>query len=1346
MRRLVKIALVVLALIIGLPLFGLVVLLIGANTDPGRGLIARIVADLSHGMATIDGLGGRFPDALHVDRIVVSDAQGIWLTIEQARLDWSPSRLLYGEAKVDTLAAARVAVARLPTTSPASPESGSASPSGGGISLPVGIAIDRLEIERLDLAAPVAGVAASLRIKGGLDLQSSEEGRVTLDGERLDSQGTYRLSGSVSRDKLTGQLTLAEPAHGLVSAVAGLPALGPLSVSASLEGPREAEAVRFTVSAGPLYSDGQGKIDLTGKTLDLDVAATAPAMTPRPDLSWQSVKLGAHLHGSFASPNVKGRLDIVALHAGGGSVEQVAADIHNDNGTVELTASATGLRIPGASPDLFAAAPFDLRAQAALTAPRRPVTFTLSHPLFAVSGEMMTAGALTGSVKMSIPSLAPYAAIAGADVQGRLELMTKVAQQNDGTNIDANGTIALTGGPPALVALIGDHATLALAGDLRGSDVTLDNLAVNGKALDVSAKGATRGGAVDLDWRATLPDLSAVSTTVAGTLSAQGRVSGSPQDLAASARINAAAAIAGLPKENLSVSLEAQGLPAAPSGKIEAAGNLAGSPLQLAAAVQRASDGTFALSLDRLQWKSASGEGKLALAPGAAVPLGHLRLRMAALSDLAPLIGLAVKGSLDAALDTIEQQGKPQLRLHLVGQHLAANSSGIDQLTLDAQIADPLARPTLTATASADGIRQGPISGNARLSASGGLDALGLKLSADLRLPQGSATLLAAANARLPQHDLQISTFEAGYSGQTLRLLAPARLDFANGLAVEGLRLGMAGATVAASGRITPALNFTASVRDVTPALVKPFMPNLNAAGTFALNAELRGTLAAPEGTLRLTGRGLRVMNGAAGGMPAADVNATATLAKDAARIDAHFTAGTAIQLALTGTAPLQPTAPLALRLSGNTDLKVLDPLLTPDGRAARGQAAVELGIAGTIAAPRASGTMRLARGEVQDFVQGFHLTNLTGTLQADGDTIRIVQLNGNAGAGTLSVAGTVGVLQPNLPVSLTITAHNAELLQSDLLSATADADLTLRGNVSGTLTAGGSIHVAKASINVPDGLPQGTAVLNVRRPGTKPAAPAVPGPTIGLALTIDAPSQVFVRGHGLDAEMGGTLKIGGTSAAPTIDGGFDLRHGTFSLAGQTLTFSSGKVAFGGTGVTGKLDPTLDFVAETTANNITATLKITGYADAPKLQLSSSPDLPRDEILGQLLFGQSTQRLSPFQIAAIAQGLASFGGGGGGGGPLASVRGGLGLDRLSVGSGSGGTSGATVEAGKYVANGVYVGARQGTSGGSLAQVQIDLTKHLKLQTTLGTGGTPATGVTPENDPGSSIGLTYGFEY
>lgn len=186
-------------------------------------------------------------------------------------------------------------------------------------------------------------------------------------------------------------------------------------------------------------------------------------------------------------------------------------------------------------------------------------------------------------------------------------------------------------------------------------------------------------------------------------------------------------------------------------------------------------------------------------------------------------------------------------------------------------------------------------------------------------------------------------------------------------------------------------------------------------------------------------------------------------------------------------------------------------------------------------------------------------------------------------------------------------------------------------------------------------------------------------------------------------------------------------------------------MGFEGTGPSGKLDPTLNLIAEKTANDVTATLAVTGYADTPKIQLSSTPDLPQDEILAHLLYGQSVKQLSPFQIAAVARALASRAGIGGD--PIGSLRRGLGLDRLSVGAASGNATGATVEAGKYIASGVYVGTKQGTSGGTKGQVQIDLTKRLKLETTLGTGGgAPATGATPDNDPGSSIGLRYQLEY
>ena len=126
-------------------------------------------------------------------------------------------------------------------------------------------------------------------------------------------------------------------------------------------------------------------------------------------------------------------------------------------------------------------------------------------------------------------------------------------------------------------------------------------------------------------------------------------------------------------------------------------------------------------------------------------------------------------------------------------------------------------------------------------------------------------------------------------------------------------------------------------------------------------------------------------------------------------------------------------------------------------------------------------------------------------------------------------------------------------------------------------------------------------------------------------------------------------------------------------------------------------------------------------------------------MLSQLLFGQSTSSLSPFQAASLAAALASLSGVGGSviSDPLGGVRNALGLDELSLGGGSGAP---TVNAGRYVAPGVYVGAQQSTSGqGTQATVQINLYKGLQLQTSTGTAGAGS-------GASSSVGLTYQFNY
>ena len=114
-------------------------------------------------------------------------------------------------------------------------------------------------------------------------------------------------------------------------------------------------------------------------------------------------------------------------------------------------------------------------------------------------------------------------------------------------------------------------------------------------------------------------------------------------------------------------------------------------------------------------------------------------------------------------------------------------------------------------------------------------------------------------------------------------------------------------------------------------------------------------------------------------------------------------------------------------------------------------------------------------------------------------------------------------------------------------------------------------------------------------------------------------------------------------------------------------------------------------------------------------------------------------------MAEIAAGLATLTGTGGSiGDPLNSVRQGLGLDRLSVANGSNGSP--TLQAGRYIAPGVYLGAQQSASGGGTqATVQVDIAKGLKLQGTAGTSGGSATGAAGQSE-GSGIGLTYQFQY
>jgi translocation and assembly module TamB len=84
----------------------------------------------------------------------------------------------------------------------------------------------------------------------------------------------------------------------------------------------------------------------------------------------------------------------------------------------------------------------------------------------------------------------------------------------------------------------------------------------------------------------------------------------------------------------------------------------------------------------------------------------------------------------------------------------------------------------------------------------------------------------------------------------------------------------------------------------------------------------------------------------------------------------------------------------------------------------------------------------------------------------------------------------------------------------------------------------------------------------------------------IGLTLdvAIKAPQQIFVRGRGLDAELGGELRLTGPLASAVADGNFEMRRGRLDIFTQRITFSRGVITFAG-----DLDPVLDFSGSTRA-------------------------------------------------------------------------------------------------------------------------------------------------------------------
>lgn len=432
-----------------------------------------------------------------------------------------------------------------------------------------------------------------------------------------------------------------------------------------------------------------------------------------------------------------------------------------------------------------------------------------------------------------------------------------------------------------------------------------------------------------------------------------------------------------------------------------------------------------------------------------------------------------------------------------------------------------------------------------------------------------------------------------------------------------------------------------------------------------------------------------------------------------------------------------------------------------------RGEGLVDLRLGGTLRNPRPGGVVQLENVLFQELALALELSHMKGEVRFDADGTARVSIAGDGGrGGSFAFGGNIGPMQAGFPLQLSGTFTNmAPLLRRDLRFAL-NGDIAVQGTpVAPDVSANLVVNSGELRVeNLPGG---GVTTLEVEQGNAEPPPP--PAALGNLNVSLSVPGRFYVRGHGIESEWKGQLGITGPINNPAVVGQIASVRGTFTFLGKLFTLVKGQVNFdGGTPPKPMLDIQLAFARQ----DFTALIEVLGPATSPRLNLTSQPRQPKDEIISQILFGSPTGGLGRAEALELATTLASMTLFGSKGGSFLDVtRETFGLDVLRVGAprgignaatrsvsrlftpfgntglGSAGAAGQqnstanessaenmSVEIGKYVMDQVYVGVEQGMDDKSTGVVvTIEVSPHLNLEAR-------------SNGKGTEVGASWFWDY
>jgi translocation and assembly module TamB len=1097
-------------------------------------------------------------------------------------------------------------------------------------------------------------------------------------------------------------------------------------------------------------------------------------------------QLDLGLKGEMARPSASVLFNAQAVAAGENGVSEATAKIDLVTGSDDLLTITgggrfSGIKAAGAPPPEALGDSLDWTID--LTSDKQGGKIRLGKATASGAGIQFDASgtfdgvSADGKMHLEAADLSRFAGLAGMALAGGVKLDGTVTSP-DGKAIDAklSGRFAnLKTGIAQADGLFGPAVTLEAAGGRSATGgFALDDLKLTGADVGLTGKGTFDPASQKLDGKValTLPRLAALGPGYAGQATVTADATGQPKDPAVTVqvdgsgieagsrridRLSLTATLASLVRRSvtLTAKLNAGTLTATLDGTVAQTGDtayavkdlrLAGPGTKLAAdftldtAAKRGAGTVSGAVTDLVVW-----------APLAGVPLGG------AVKFSGKLTGAAVSFDADVA------------KLSL-GAGAADQRTTLDHLTAKADLADIWTRPRgklaldLSKLATA-----GASVGQAKLMvASDKAGAFGFTLdgSGTVQKPfqlvsQGTLTLGPGQDLAL-----RLARFDGKLADLPLTLHRPLTLARkGTGYALTDLALGIGQGNLTGAGVAdAKTLRLDLDGKNLSIGALGALAGQVGTEGTLGLAVHVSGSAAKPAGTITVAVPDLKLAAATHPDLPPVGLAVTADLAPGRVDLKGKLDGLKNQAIGFYGHGPLQikpdlsgvvipPDGGILFKLEGAGRLETLSEILPLGEDRVSGAFTVDLSVNGTVAHPEAGGRLAVSDGQYDNDVSGMTLRALTVELDGTQQSFVLKSLAGNdGGQGTIGASGRVDLGTSGGPtLDLKAELKSFTGARGDTATAVLSGNASVTGPLSGPAVKA-AITLDRADINIPDQLPPNVATLDVVRIDSRYPKREAPQSAVAaaapFAATLDvdftSPGQCFIRGRGLDSEWRGKIHVHGTSAAPVVTGQFEVANGTFDILSHTFTIERGVIGF-----VGNTTPEIDLLATAKTADITANIIVQGSPTSPSLKLTSTPDLPQDEVLSRVLFGTSVGQISAvqgLQLAGAAASLAS----GGGPGVLDRLRNATGLDRLSINSDNTSTSsgstngnnskgalgGASVSGGKYVAPGVFLGVDQGAGVGTTkARVEVELMPRVTVDATVGAGS-----------DSTSLGVNYKFDY